>query len=232
VQDARDLTRFRDLTVSQFIDRLASPEPVPGGGSAAAVAASLGAALVAMVASLSLGREAYREHTALLESVGAEGRRLASRFLELAEDDALAYGRFAAARKLPRTTDEERAARAEAVGVEARHAATVPLDTLRACLDLVAAAERIAGRSNVNASSDLCVAALLADAAAQAAGANVIVNLPSIDDPDWTDEAGRTAIDLQAAVAELAQRTREVVGSGERRPPIAASDTEPTEVEV
>jgi formiminotetrahydrofolate cyclodeaminase len=232
VQDARDTTRFRDLTLTEFIDRLASPEPVPGGGSAAAVAASLGSALVAMVASLSLGRDRYVQHTANLQEAAATGQRLATRLLELAEDDALAYGRYAAALKLPRDTDVLREERARAVGAAARRAAEVPLETLRACLEVVAAAERLAGRSNVNASSDLAVAALLADAAAQAAGANVIVNLPSIQDPAWTEDAGNAVVELLAAVEDVAQMTRQTVGSGHARPPIEPSAGEAIEVEA
>ena len=230
VHDGRDMMRFRDLTLAEFVARLASPEPVPGGGSAAAVAASLGAALVAMVASLSLGREKYAQHALNLEDGVGTGHRLASRFLELAEEDALAYARFSAAMKLPRETDALREVRARQIADAARRAAEVPLDTLRACLQMVAAAERLAGRSNVNAASDLAVAALLADAAAHAAGANVLVNLPMIDDLEWTANAARTVIELQAAVEDIARMTRETVGSREVRRPIDPASGEAMEV--
>ncbi len=223
--------RFRDLTLTEFVDRLASAEPVPGGGSAAAVAASLGAALVAMVASLSQGRPKYAQHAANLEDAVTTGRRLAAWFLELAEDDALAYGHYSAAMKLPRDTDAERKTRAREIAGAARRAAEVPLDTLRACLQMAASAERLAGRSNVNASSDLAVASLLADAAAQAAAANVLVNLPMIDDPEWTADAARTVMELQAAVEDIARMTRETVGSREARGPIDPASGEALEVE-
>jgi formiminotetrahydrofolate cyclodeaminase len=230
--DERELTRFRDLTLTEFVDRLASPEPVPGGGSAAAVAASLGAALVAMVASLSMGREKYAQHAENLADAATTGTRLALRLLELAEDDALAYGRFSAARRRPKDTEEQRVARDAAIGAAARRAAEVPLETLRACLDVAAASERLAGRSNVNASSDLGVAALLADAAAQAAGANVLVNLPSVPDLAWSDDAAGTVVELQNAVEDVARRTREIVGSGEARDPIPSWASEATEIDA
>ena len=185
-----------------------------------------------MVASLSLGREKYAQHADNLRDGAATGRRLSGRLLELAEDDALAYGRYAAALRLPRDTDVERSARRAAVAAAARRAAEVPLDTLRSCLDVVAAAEKVAGRSIVNASSDLGVAALLADAGAQAAGANVLVNLPSVDDADWAEQAGRTVVELQDAVSDLANRTREIVGSGEARDPIPSWASEATQVEA
>jgi formiminotetrahydrofolate cyclodeaminase len=232
MQDARDSTRFRDLTLTEFIDRLSSAEPVPGGGSAAAVAASLGAALVTMVASLSMGREKYARHAANHQTVVATGKRLSQRLLQLAEDDAAAYQRYSAAMKLPRDADEQRAERTRQIAAAARRAAEVPLETLRTCLDMAAAAEQLAGRSNVNASSDLAVAALLADAAAHAAGQNVLVNLPSVDDQVWAGEAALTVLQLQEAVEDVTRETREVVGRGEARDPLRLEDLAAVEYEA
>jgi glutamate formiminotransferase/formiminotetrahydrofolate cyclodeaminase len=223
-------SRFRDLTLAEFVDRLASAEPVPGGGSAAAVAASLGAALVAMVASLSIDREKYRQHSANLRDAAVSGRALAARLLELADDDARAYAAYAAAMKLPRESGTERKARTEAVARTGRLAAEVPLETLRACLDVASLAERLAGRSNVNASSDLSVAALLAAAAATAAAANVFVNLPAVNDLEWTERMERTTADLQEAVEDVARMAREAAGRREPRPPVDAGSNEATEV--
>ncbi len=211
---------FRNLTLGQFVDGLASAEPVPGGGSASAVAASLGAALVTMVAALSEGREKYAAHAALHERSQMTGHRLAAQFVDLADEDAQAYAGFAAAMKMPRDSDAEKVARKQAIGLAARRSAEVPLRTVEACLELVAAAESLVGRSNVNASSDLDVATLLGEAAARGAAANVLINLPSVDDQSFSGEATAHVMALLSSVEEIVATVHAGVRSGEPRPPL------------
>lgn len=213
-------SRFRDLTVDEFVSRLASAEPVPGGGSASAVTASLGAGLVAMVARLSTGRLKYAEHAALHDWAIGVGTELTDRFLALADEDAAAYAVFGAAMKMPRTTEPEIAARTAALRAAARTASEVPMRCVEACLELVQAAEVLAGRTNANASSDLNVASLLGEAAARGAAANVLINLPSIGDPDLEGELIMRVRELLGEIESVASVTREAVGSGEVRQPL------------
>jgi len=216
-----DGTPFADLTVGEFDERLASAEPVPGGGSASAVAGSLAASLVTMVAELSK-RPKYMEHASLHGAVQASGRELTARLLRLADEDAESYGAFATALKLPKDTEGERDARAAAMRAAARRASEVPLDCLQACFEVVIAAESLAGRCNINASSDLSVASLLAEAAAKGAAANVRVNLPSVGDKAWAAETEARVADMLDDITRTAASCRSVVAAGGLRGPTAA----------
>ena len=114
------------LTLTQFSDRLASAEPVPGGGSASAIAGSFAASLLAMVARLSVERPKYAAYLTTHGRALATGERGRTVLLELADADARAYAGFAAARKLPKETAEEQAARGEATRIAARASSEVP----------------------------------------------------------------------------------------------------------
>lgn len=213
---------FRDLTLGGFVDALASAEPVPGGGSASAVAASLGGALVAMVAGLSQGRMKWAEHAALHAESAETGRRLAAQLLDLADQDADAYAGFAAALKMPKESEADIATRREAMRAAARRASDVPMETLEACLAVVSAAESLAGRCNTNAASDIGVAALLAEAAAHGAAANVLVNLPSVGDESYASEMTVRVKDTLEDIERLAASAHETIGRGHSREPIRA----------
>jgi formiminotetrahydrofolate cyclodeaminase len=175
-----------------------------------------------MVSALSAGRPKYADHAALHASTAETGHRLKRRFLDLADEDAAAYGVFAAARKMPRDTEAEREARGTAMRAAARTATEVPLATVEACLELVAAGEALAGRSNVNAASDLDVATLLGEAAARGAAANVLINLPDVDDEAFTGEMTARVMGLLDSIEELAAAVHAAVRSGEAREPLPA----------
>ncbi len=210
---------FADLTVGQFVDRLSSSGPVPGGGSASAVAAALGAALVAMVAGLSTGRPKYAVYEATLGRAAAAGHELSAEFLRIADADARAYSGYAAALKLPRESEEDQATRRAAIQSAARVASDAPMECVAACLRLAIAAEALAGRSNVNASSDVLVAALLAEAGARGAAENVRINLPATGDDLYGDAMLRSLDGTLYDIAALTAQIREMVLSGQVREP-------------
>jgi formiminotetrahydrofolate cyclodeaminase len=208
---------FRELTLAQFADRLASPDPVPGGGSASAVAAALGASLVAMVATLSQGRPKYADHAALHEAAEPRARQLSDQLLTLADEDAAAYAACAFALKLPREAFADKEFRDQQIRETAQVAAEVPLRVVESCREVLVLAEALAGRSNVNASSDLRVAALLLQAAGHGAAENVLVNLPLIGTTEWTQATEQQVGELLGDVVSLASKVHDIVRGGERR---------------
>ncbi len=218
--------RFGSMSLDGFIELLGSATPSPGGGAASAVAASCGAALVAMVASLSLDRPKYAAYSASHALHGAAGRELAARLLTLADEDADAYTVFAAALKLPRDTEDEKAARTTAIRSSALVAAEVPLRTVEACRAVVVASEALAGRSNLNAASDLAVASRLAEAAAHGAAENVLVNLPSLGNEGRADEMRGRVGALLVEIEDLAEATRAHVERRELRDPEAGGSVD------
>jgi methenyltetrahydrofolate cyclohydrolase len=212
---------FAELSLAQFSERLASAEPVPGGGAASAVAAALGASLISMVAGLSTGKPKYAVYEETLVRCLALGQDLATEFLRLADRDAEAYAAYAAALKLPRETEAHQEDRKTAIRAAARVAADAPWECVKACTQLVVLAEALAGRSNVNAASDVLVAALLAEAAARGAAENVRINLPATGDDIYADAMNQQLDSALHDIAATAARTREIVLSGQAQEPEA-----------
>jgi formiminotetrahydrofolate cyclodeaminase len=210
---------YRDRTISEFVAELASSAPVPGGGAASALSGAFAAALVRMVVALSVDKPKYAAYDATLRAAGEVATGAQERLLGLADEDAAAYARLAAAFKMPRDTAEEQGARQAAIRSGARDAALAPFQVLQECWDVLAAAESVAGRSNVNARSDASTAASLAEAAARGAAANVLINLPLTADETFNGETSASVVALLEQVTELADRAREAAATDELRDP-------------
>jgi formiminotetrahydrofolate cyclodeaminase len=199
------------LSVSAFLERLASGEPTPGGGSASALAGALGASLVSMVCNLTLGREKYAAFATEVEAIRAEAVALRGQLERGIDEDAAAYDGVMATYRLPRGTDDEKATRTAAVQEATYLAALVPLALAEASARVIELAEQAVGKTNVNAASDLAVAAMLGSAAMDGAAANVEVNLSTLK-----DEARRAALTARLKVAcdgRLAQASRVIAAS-------------------
>lgn len=177
--------RFKELSVQDLLARMATRDPVPGGGSAAALAGAMGSALLHMVVELTSGGDKAPDRDRELTEIGAEAAAWQSEFLRLAEADAAAYATVIEARRLPRSTERERTARTAQITGATREATMAPLETARRAAQLLELAERLAPMGNRNAVSDVGVGALLATAALRGAILNVRINLPFLaqDDP-------------------------------------------------
>ena len=198
-----DSPRLTDMTVGALTERLASSDPVPGGGSAAALAGAMAAALVAMVAELTSGRSEYAEHEAAVNELRVSALAHRALLLELAEEDSVAYDSVVRARRLPKESENEREVRADALRSAMLDAARVPLRTAVVAAEVLELAERIAPIGTRNAVSDAGVAAQLAAAALRGALLNVRINLPYLPaDEALSQSAPADIARLEALAAE------------------------------
>lgn len=173
-----------DLTVSQFLDELASSSPAPGGGSVAALAGAMAAGLVSMVCNLSIGNEKFAAQDEL-QATRDSAEQLRNELRLLMEADTDAYNGVIAAYKLPKASDEEKAFRSRTIQTAMQQATDVPLLTAEAAAGIIPLAAVAKAEGNPNAASDAYVADVLARAAIKAALANAEINLPSVKDESF-----------------------------------------------
>lgn len=184
---------FSDMTLREFIETVASSEPAPGGGTASAVAGAMGAALVSMVAGLTSPESLSTEHAQKMDDIRIRSRELAYRLLEAADADTQAFNEVMAAYRMPRATDEEKAARRAGIQKALKGAVAAPRSTAEHALEALRMAEFAAEHGNPNAASDAGVGGLLLDAAVGGAVFNIRINLGSIKDGDFVAEMCKLA---------------------------------------
>lgn len=201
--------RLTELTVRSLVERLATRDPVPGGGSAAALAGAMAAALIRMVVELTLGRAESRS----AEDVGGIGSAATSwqsELLNLVDLDANAYSGVVEARRLPRGTDLETQARDVQFAAAMREATRAPMHTIRAAVAVLELAEQLAPVGTPYAITDVGVAAGLAAAAARGAALNVRINLAYVTDETLRAEAA-ASLELLADLSAREQALERAV---------------------
>lgn len=189
------------MTVAQLLAALASPNPTPGGGTAAAIAGAMGTSLLMMVAGLAKSRNNLDDEKAALAAARAALEPMASRLMELADADTQAFNEVMAAYRLPKATDQDKAARTQAIQAALRGATEIPLETLRACAEALTHSRAVAEYGNQSAESDVGVAVGLLKAAAEGAAANVLINLTGLKDAAFTGATAAELTRLRAAAA-------------------------------
>lgn len=194
------------LDLNQFIDALASGEPTPGGGSAAALAGALASGLAAMVGRLTAGRPKYASVDAQMQQVISEADTLRDALLRLVADDAAAYEQVRLAYRLPKETAEQQTLRATAIQQALQGASRTPLATVDACLAVLRLAEQAVASGNRNASTDGAVGALLAHAGLRGAVLNVRVNLGGIEDTAFVAASEDAAASALAEADTILER--------------------------
>ncbi|NLI45506.1 MAG: glutamate formimidoyltransferase [Acidobacteria bacterium] len=209
--EAENPPRLQRMNLREFANELSSDSPAPGGGSVAALAGSLAAALAAMVSNLTAGKKGYEEQRDRMLRVGVEGQRLKDEFLSDIDRDTEAFNEVMAAIKLPKKTDAEKAARGAAMETANKGATLVPLGVLRRAGPALELVREMARHGNRNSISDAGVGGLMGLSAAEGAYYNVMINLKGIEDGAFRDATSREARALLKQAEKLAAEIRDVV---------------------
>lgn len=199
-------TSLRSLTLDQFLEALASKTPTPGGGAAAGLVGSTAAALAGMVVAYSVGKKNLAEHEPALRDAAERLARARVLMLDLADEDAAAYGTVNELSKLP-----EGDPRREGLAAAQRASVQVPMVMLAACADVLRLMESLAPITNRHLRSDLGIAGVLAESAARSALWNVRVNVQALSAGEGLEafaEAERLVEDCAARAARLDQACR------------------------
>ncbi len=198
-------------SVRGVVEEVASESPAPGGGSVSALAGALGAALATMVANLSAHKRGWDDRWEEFSDWAEKGKAVYCELLGLVEEDTRAFDALMEAFSMPKGTDEEKAARTEAIQARTKAAMEVPLRTMGAALSVMAIAEAMAETGNPNSVSDAGVGAICALAAVRGAHLNVRINAPGVSDKRFVTKALARAERIEAEAERREASIREIV---------------------
>lgn len=207
---------MKDMTIEAFAQQTASREPVPGGGSISALAGAMAAALAEMVAGLTIGKKKYAQAEEEMQAAIPPMRRAQEQLLEDIRRDSESFDLYMQALTLPKETEEEKAARKQAMQEGLKAAVKVPLSVAKTAVTILPAAELMVTKGNRTAETDGLVAAMMARTAVLGALFNVKINLASIEDQAFTEEVSREVKALEAEAVTMEKRILEqsTVGKG------------------
>lgn len=200
-----------DMQVTGYLDILASDAPAPGGGSAAALCGAQGIGLTTMVAGQTAVKKAYEADWPLCQEIMAEGKELFNALTAQVDKDTDAYNLVAAAFKMPKATDEEKAVRRGEIAKATLVATEVPFETLRLAVRSLELADKLLGHYNTNCASDLGVGGLNLHTCVHGAWLNVLINLSGVKDEERANFFSEEGKRLVAHADEIAARIQETV---------------------
>ena len=192
-----------NMPIREFSEVLASKAPAPGGGSTAALGGALGAALIGMVASLTDGHKTFDKGGPFIKHSIMQAEELRITMLDIIDRDTEAFNMVTAVFAMPKSTDEEKAARKKAMQEALKACTVTPFELMECVYSAVDLADEMIGNYNTNAASDLGVAVLNLKAAAQGAWLNILINLEGISDEIFCAKYLITGNDLLQAICEL-----------------------------
>jgi formiminotetrahydrofolate cyclodeaminase len=181
----------QEQSLQAFLDELAGSASTPGGGGAAALSGAVGAALVSMVCNLTIGKPKFAEVEDQMKELLTKSETLRARLTKMMDEDVAAFDGVMAAYRMPKETDNQKAARTEAIQASSKQATLVPLAAARACAEVIDLCGPAAELGNPNVVSDAGVAVASAQAGLKSAALNVLINLGAIKDQEFV--AGRQA---------------------------------------
>lgn len=205
--------KLQDLLLKEFLEKSAAKEPVPGGGSSAALNAAMGTALTEMVANLTIGRKKYADVDERMREIAAEMSAERSRFLEDIDRDAEAYRRVMDAYRLPKETEGEQLYREATIQEATRQASLVPLEVAERASSLLETMWETLLKGNPNAATDGLVGLMNCRTAILSALLNVRVNLGGITDQSFVDEMNATCDRLEIHTMEIEAKAIELIKS-------------------
>jgi len=202
---------FTAKTLNQFLEELASSAPVPGGGSGSALAGALSAGLLSMVCNLTIGKKGYESAQEDMQRILARSEEIRLTLPRLLQADTEVYSQVMAASRMPRKTDEEKAARDAAMQKALQAAAEIPLQIAALCAEIVDLCLPAAQQGNKWAVSDAGVGVLLAEASMRGALLNVEINLASIKDASFVSATRERMARITAGKADVKEQVMSVV---------------------
>jgi formiminotetrahydrofolate cyclodeaminase len=204
---------IKDKPVQGFLDELASKSSTPGGGSVAAIMGAMGAALVSMVANLTVGKKNYEEVDAEMQDLLARSEQLREQLTAMIKADVDVFGQVMEAYGMPKESDEEKAARSMTIQSTLKAATDAPLECAKLCADIILLCKPMAEKGNTNVTSDAGVAVLAANAALRSAALNVYINISGIKDENFVNDRRKQTEALLDANSQLTEEIYDLVKS-------------------
>lgn len=192
-----------DMKICDLLEKTASREPVPGGGSIAALAAAAAASLVEMVANLTIGRKGFEAVEREMQSISQEASRHRERFTEAIDRDSVAYAKVMEAFRMPKNTEAEKEKRSRAIQDALKLSTEVPLAVAEDALALLPLAKSVIKKGNPNAATDGIVGVMMARSGALGALRNVRINLDSIKDQDYVSRCSARVREMESSVVQM-----------------------------
>lgn len=182
------MTEIKDCSIQHYLDTLASKNATPGGGSAAALMGAQAAALISMVCNLTIGKPKYVEVEEQMQDLLHQSEILRDKFTSMIKADVDVFNRLMATYGLPKETTDEKEARSAAIQLVLKDATQVPLDCMKACIEVIKLGQIAAGNGNAAVISDAGVGVMSAYAALKSAALNVYINAASLKDKDFAEK--------------------------------------------